>query len=147
MSRSMRSFVSRTTTAIWRRSRSRASGSESVTSSSVRTIASGVRSSCEALATKRRWLSKAPSRRAEHRVEDVGELAQLVARAPEPDALVQGALRDRARGGRDPRDRPQRARPATTHPARPTRRHRGQRDREESRTRRSARWSARAAAR
>ena len=34
-----------------------------MTSSSVRTIASGVRSSCEALATKRRWLSKAASSR------------------------------------------------------------------------------------
>ena len=63
MRRSMRSLVSCTTWAMARSSRSPASGSDSVTSTSVRTIASGVRSSCDALATNRRWLSKAPSRR------------------------------------------------------------------------------------
>jgi hypothetical protein len=36
----------------------------------------------------------------EHRVEGVGQLAQLVARAVERDARVERAVGDRARGGR-----------------------------------------------
>ena len=52
-----RSEPSRTTLAIRRYSAMSASGSASVTSTSVRITASGVRSSCEALATKRFWVS------------------------------------------------------------------------------------------
>ena len=60
----MRAFVSSITSAIARSSRAPTSGSASVTSSSARTIAIGVSSSCEADATKRLRLSKAPSSRA-----------------------------------------------------------------------------------
>ena len=59
----------------------------------------------------------------EHRVEGVGQLAQLVARPVERDARVERAVGDRARGGGDAADRAQRA--AGHHPARG---HRGQRD-------------------
>ena len=61
--RSVRSSASWTASAIERSSALEACGSASVTSSSVRMTVSGVRSSCEALATKRRWLAKAPDRR------------------------------------------------------------------------------------
>ena len=56
-------MVSRTASPIPRSSAVLASGSASATSISVRMIASGVRSSCEAWATKWRWLANAPSRR------------------------------------------------------------------------------------
>jgi hypothetical protein len=59
----------------------------------------------------------------EHRVEGVGELAQLVARAVQRDTRVERAIGDRARRGRDAADRAQRA--AGHHPAR---RHRGDGD-------------------
>jgi hypothetical protein len=53
----------RTRSAMARSSAGVVSGSARATSTSVRTIASGVRSSCEAPATKRRWLAKAASSR------------------------------------------------------------------------------------
>ena len=71
-----------------------ASGSASVTSTSARMIASGVRSSCEASATKRRWPANAVSEPGEHGVEGVGELLELVVGPVELDPLVQVRLRE-----------------------------------------------------
>ena len=107
--RSQRSTVSRTASPIARSSSVLASGSASVTSISVRMIASGVRSSCEALATKCRWLANAASRRAEHPVERVGQLAQLVSRPVERDPLAEVLARHAAGGGGDLAQRTQRA--------------------------------------
>src|SRR5581483_766076 len=59
----LRSVAWRTISAIRRSSSGGASGSARATSTSVRMIDSGVRSSWEALATKRFWLSNAASRR------------------------------------------------------------------------------------
>ena len=64
ISRSLRSTVSRTASPIARSSLALASESASATSISVRMIASGVRSSWDALATKCRWLANAESSRA-----------------------------------------------------------------------------------
>jgi hypothetical protein len=64
ISRSLRSLASRTRSAIARSSAGLVSRSASATSTSVRVMARGVRSSWEALATKRRWVSKAVSSRA-----------------------------------------------------------------------------------
>ncbi len=63
MRRSVASVASRTVSPIARRSAFVACGSASVTSSSVRITVSGVRSSCDAFATNRRWLANAPDRR------------------------------------------------------------------------------------
>ena len=78
-------------------------------------MASGVRSSWEALATKRRWPSNAASSRAEHVVERVGQLTELVPRAGQADPLVQVAVGDPAGGRGDLLERPQR--PAGDQPA------------------------------
>ena len=90
-------------------------GSESTISSNARTAVSGVRSSCEALATKRRWASNAPSSR------------------PSRPSIVSASSRSSSRGPRMDRRRlrfsseiswvavvivrsGRRTRPATTHP-------------------------------
>jgi hypothetical protein len=63
MSCSLRSVAARTRSVMPRSSPSLVAGLARATSTSVRTIARGVRSSWEALATKRRWLEKAASSR------------------------------------------------------------------------------------
>ena len=72
-------------------------------------IASGVRSSCEALATKCRWLAKRVVEPHEHPVERVGQLLELVGGALERDPLAEVLARDAARGGGDLAQRPERA--------------------------------------
>ena len=89
MRSSLRCVASRTSSAIARNSSGVASGSASVTSTSARMMASGVRSSCDASATKRRWPSKADSNAGQHRVECVGELLELVVGTVERDPLVE----------------------------------------------------------
>jgi hypothetical protein len=64
MTSSLRATAVRTVSAMRRSSAPVAWGSARVTSTSVRMMASGVRSSCEALATKSRCASKAASSRA-----------------------------------------------------------------------------------
>ena len=64
-------------------------------------MVSGVRSSCEALATKRRWLSKDAIEPFEHRIEGIGEILDLVLGTGEGDALMEAAVGDAARGGGD----------------------------------------------
>ena len=64
MMSSLRAMAVRTVSAMRRRSALVARGSASVTSTSVRMIESGVRSSCEALATNSRCAANAVSRRA-----------------------------------------------------------------------------------
>ena len=71
-----------------------------------------MRSSCEALATNRRWASNAASQPREQAVERVAELLQLVVRAGEREPLVQVLRRDLA-GRRG--HRPQRAQRAAGH--------------------------------
>ena len=72
-------------------------GSASATSISVRITVSGVRSSCEALATKRRWLVEGRLEAVEHVVEGLGQLAQLVVGPVGVDPPVERARRSRAR--------------------------------------------------
>ena len=98
------------------------------TSSDVRIIASGVRSSCEALATNRRSGVERSLEPVEQLVDRVGQLSQLVVGAGEVQPLVQG-------GGGDlsccRRDRPQRPQDPPGHePTEPQRKraHHGQCD-------------------
>ena len=75
---------------------------------------SGLRSSWLALATKRRCASTAASRRSSISSSVSRQLAQLVARAGQRDALVQALLGDPARGvGDRAAAAPARGRPTT----------------------------------
>ena len=108
ISASARSAAWRTSTAIASSCAGVRPGLASVTSIAVRITVSGVRSSCEALATKRRWLAKAASSRAEHGVEGVRQFLQLVVGPGQRDPLAQVLLRGPARRRGDGVHRPQR---------------------------------------
>ena len=83
-------------------------GWRSASSSSVRSSASGVRSSWLASATKRRSCSKAVSSRCEHLVQRLGEPGDLVLRGRHRQAAPGRRRRDRARLAPHRLDRPQR---------------------------------------
>ena len=116
MSRSMRVLASPTTPAIARRSSVEAFGSSSVTSSSVRTMARGVRSSCDALATKRRWLSKAFSSRPSIESK-VSASSRSSSRGPSSAMRASSVRSEIDRAVAVMREIGRRARPATTQPA------------------------------
>ena len=114
--------------ARWRRARARtcrrsdsiaASGSASATSTSVRSTVIGVRSSCEALATNRRWDSNARSSRPSSPSNVSASSFSSSSGPVEREALVQVALGDAARADAHRADRAQR--PAGHQPAEPDR--------------------------
>jgi hypothetical protein len=72
-----------------------------VTWSRARSRVRSVRSSCEALAAKRRWASKEASSRAKRVVEGVAEFLELVIGSVQVQPLVQAAGGDPAGGGGD----------------------------------------------
>ncbi len=76
-------------------------GSLRATSSSVRVIASGIRSSCEALAANLLLFGDVCFQPREHDVEGVGELTELIAAARELDSVRKRSARGLARGLRD----------------------------------------------
>ena len=71
--------------------------------------ASGVRSSCEALATKRFCVSNGVRHPVEHRVERLGQFGDLVVDAGVVDALVERLAGQSPRGRGDLLQRSQRA--------------------------------------
>ena len=105
----VRSAASSTTSPIWRSSAAEASGSASATSTSARMMVSGVRSSWLALATKRRWPSKAAARRSSI-PSSVSARSRSSSRGPvHGDPLVEPLLGDALREAGDPAHRRQRA--------------------------------------
>ena len=103
-----RSEASRTTVAIRRYSATSASASASVTSISVRITASGVRSSCEALATKRFCVSNAAAIRSSI-ASKVSASSATSSSAPDvADPLVEGLLAEPLGGRGDLVQRAQR---------------------------------------
>jgi hypothetical protein len=93
-------LASRTTSPIVRSSAIDAPGSPRVTSTSVRITDSGVRSSCEALATNRRWLSNAASSRASIASNVSASSLSSSAGPSQRDPLVQRLVGEPARWSR-----------------------------------------------
>ena len=114
ISRSCRALTASSVSPSWRSSGG-ASGRPSATSSSVRLMASGVRSSCEALATNRRWPSNARSSRSS--IASNVSASSLTSSCGPVSAIrsCRSAVGDPARGLGDLVQRPQR--PAGDQPA------------------------------